>query len=150
MSESSYPSIEQILPHREPFLFVKSVCDFLEDRIVCSGVIKKGHYLTRGDEAPPVLGIEMGAQAAGVHAALQHLEAEFTNSTPRGGYLVGIRRARFHSKALPVGRTLLVEAIAQGSSGPLATYRILVRAEGEKDLLVEASISTWAAEEPSQ
>ena len=149
MSESSYPPIEQMLPHRDPFLFIESVCDVFEDRIVCRGMIKEGHYLTRGGEAPPVLGIEMGGQAAGVHAALQHRDTESNESTPRVGYLVGIRQARFHAMALPVGRALRVEAFAQGASGPLATYRILVRAEGEEDPLVEAKISAWATEEPS-
>ena len=149
MSESSYPPIEQMLPHRDPFLFIESVCDFFEDRIVCRGMVTEGHYLTRGKEALPVLGIEMGAQAAGVHAALQHRDTESTESTPRVGYLVGIRQAHFHAKALPVGRALRVEAFAQGASGPLATYRILIRVEGEEDTLVEARISTWSAEEPS-
>jgi len=148
MSESSYPPIEQMLPHRDPFLFIQSIRDFFEDRIVCRGMVKEGHYLTRGEEAPPILGIEMGAQAAGVHAALQHRDTETTKSPPRVGYLVGIRQARFHTKALPVGRVLCVEAFAQGASGPLATFRILVRVEGEEDTLVEARISTWAAEEP--
>jgi predicted hotdog family 3-hydroxylacyl-ACP dehydratase len=150
MSEPSYPPIEQMLPHREPFLFIRSVRDFLGDRIVCRGMVKKGHYLTRGEEAPLVLGIEMGAQAAGVLAALQHRRTESTESPPRVGYLVGIRQARFHAKALPVGCALRVEATAQGTSGPLATFGVLVRVEGSEDPLVEAKIITWAAEEQNQ
>jgi len=149
MSESSYPPIEQMLPHRDPFLFIQSVREVSEDRVVCRGMVKEGHYLSLGNEAPPVLGIEMGAQAAGVHAALQHREAETFELAPQIGYLVGIRQARFHAKALPVGCALSVEALAQGASGPLATYLIVVRAEGEENSLVEARISTWAAEEPS-
>jgi len=149
MSESSYPPIEQMLPHRDPFLFIESVCDYFEDRIVCRGMVKEGHYLTRGEDAPPVLGIEMGGQAAGVHAALQCRNTEAAESTPRIGYLVGIRQAHFHTKALPVGKALHVEARAQGASGPLATYQILVKIEGEEDTLVEAKISAWTTEEPS-
>jgi len=149
MSQASFPPIEQMLPHRDPFLFIESVCDVLENRIVCRGKIKEGHYLTRGREALPILGIEMGAQAAGIHAALQLRETESTESPPRAGYLVGIRQARFHANALPVGCTLFIEAIALGASGPLATYRILVREESKEDTLVEARISTWATEEPN-
>lgn len=149
MSESPYSPVEQMLPHRDPFLFIQSVLDFLEDRIICRGMVEKGHYLTRGEEASPILGIEMGAQAAGVLAALQHRHIESTESPPRVGYLVGIRQARFHAKALPVGCALRVEAIAQGASGPLATFGILVSIEGNEDLLVEAKISTWAAGEQS-
>jgi predicted hotdog family 3-hydroxylacyl-ACP dehydratase len=138
-----------MLPHRDPFLFIQSVLEFLEDRIICRGMVENGHYLTCGEEAPLILGIEMGAQAAGVLAALQHRRAESTESLPRVGYLVGIRQAQFHAKALPVGCALRVEAIAQGASGPLATFRILVSVEGDEDTLVEAKISTWAAEEPN-
>jgi predicted hotdog family 3-hydroxylacyl-ACP dehydratase len=147
MSGPPYPPIEQMLPHRAPFLFIRSICELFEDRIVCHGVIEKGHYLTLGEEAPPILGIEMGAQASGIHAAQQNRDTGPTNSPARVGYLVGIRQSRFHVKALPVGRTLRVEAIAHGASGPLATYGILVRAEGEEDLMVEARISTWAADQ---
>lgn len=149
MSEPSYPPIEQMLPHRDPFLFIRSVRNFLDDRIVCRGMVEKGHYLTRGEEAPLILGIEMGAQAAGVLAALQHRRAESTESPPRVGYLVGIRQALFHAKTLPVGCPLRVEATAQGASGALATFGILVSIEGDEGTLVEARISTWAAEEPN-
>jgi len=137
-----------MLPHRAPFLFIRSICELFEDCIVCHGVIEKGHYLACGEEALPILGLEMGAQAAGVHAALRHRHTTSTAPASRVGYLVGIRHARFHVKALPVGRALRVEAVAQGTSGPLATYGILVRAEGEEDLMVEARISTWAADDP--
>jgi len=111
-------------------------------------MIEKGHYLAGGEEAPPILGIEMGAQASGVHAAQHHRGTGFTDSPARVGYLVGIRQARFHVDALPVGRILRVEAVAHGAAGPLATYGIVVRAEGEEDLMVEARISTWAADGP--
>ncbi len=143
-----FPPIERMLPHRAPFLLIRSISELVEDRIVCQGVIEKGHYLACGEEAPLILGIEMGAQAAGLHAAQHHTDTDPTNSSARVGYLVGIRQARFHVKALPVGRTLRVEAVAHGAAGPLATYGILVRGEGEEDLMVEARISTWAAEQP--
>jgi len=137
-----------MLPHRAPFLFIRSILEIFEDRIVCQGVIEKGHYLACGEEAPPILGIEMGAQASGVHAAQRNLATGPTNSPARVGYLVGIRQSRFHVKALPVDRTLRVEAIAHGASGPLATYGILVRVKGEEDVMVEARISTWAVDQP--
>lgn len=143
-----YPPIERMLPHRAPFLFIRSICELFEDRIVCHGVIEQGHYLAGGEKAPPILGIEMGAQASGVHAAQHHRDTGPTDSPARVGYLVGIRQARFHVNALPVGRILRVEAIAHGAAGPLATYGILVRAESEEDPMVEARISTWAADQP--
>jgi predicted hotdog family 3-hydroxylacyl-ACP dehydratase len=149
MSDSSFPPIEQMLPHRHPFLFIESVLDVMDDRIVCRAMVEKGHYLTCGEEAPLILGIEMGAQAAGVLAALQHHRTESTDSPPKVGYLVGIRQARFHAKALPVGCALRVEATDQGASGPLGTFGIRVSIEGDEETLVEARISTWAAaEEP--
>lgn len=148
MGEPSFPPVEQMLPHRDPFLFLQSVRELFGDRIMCRGMVEEGHYLAHGEEAPPILGIEMGAQAAGIHAALQHHDPETADLTPRAGYLVAIRQARFHVKALPVGRALSVEAIARGAAGPLATYLILVREEDEEAALVEARISTWAAAEP--
>ena len=150
MGESVFPPVEQMLPHRDPFLFLQSVRGLFGDRIVCRGMIEEGHYLAHDKEAPPILGIEMGAQAAGIHAALQHHDhdPEPTDLTPRAGYLVAIRQARFHVKALAVGRALSVEAIARGAAGRLATCEILVTEEGEEAALVEARISTWAAAEP--
>ena len=150
MSSSSYPTVEEMLPHRDPFLFIQSVSAVFEDRVVCQGFIGNGHYLTRADEAPPILGIEMGAQAAGIHAALRHRQSEASDSTRLVGYLVAIRKARFHTHALPVDRALLVEAIAQGASGPLAKYLIVVRSEKHASPLVEARITTWAQREQTR
>ena len=147
MSPSGYPAVEEMLPHRDPFLFIESVRTFFEDRVVCQGIIRSGHYLTRRDEAPPVLGIEMGAQAAGIHAGLRCRRDPSPGPSAHVGYLVSIRKARFHRHALPVNRALLVEAIFQGSSGPLSKYLIVVRAEEHEPPLVEARISTWAEHE---
>ena len=150
MGNTSLPPIEKMLPHRHPFLFIQSVDEVLEDRILCCGMVERDHYLSWPGGAPPILGVEMGAQAAGVHAALQNPGSELTDLNPRAGYLVGIRRARFHVNMLPVGCALCVEAIARGATGPLATFRILITEEGNDRALVEARISTWAAMNPGK
>jgi len=149
VTRSSYPPIEEMLPHRDPFLFIQSVLSDSEDMVVCGAMIGHGHYMTHDISAPPVLGIEMGAQAAGVLAALQNIRHESVSTAPRVGYLVGIRQARFHAETLPVGQMLRVEALFQGASGPLSTFEIRVKIEGEEDPLVEARISTWAEQDQS-
>ena len=77
----------------------------------------------RDGEAGPWMALELAAQAAGLLApALQALDPAAPAATPRIGYLVRIRNARFAVHALPPDVPLLARVTHEGRGGPLTLY----------------------------
>ncbi len=152
------PAVETLLPHRGFMLLVESVLEVDEQRIECRGRIPAAHPTVAAGRAPAILGLEMGAQAAGLHAALQARAAgpppepegqggkNRVTPAPRLGYLVGIRQARFDESHLPVDVPLRVTAKTAGSLAALALCEITVQREGESTPrpLVRGTVSTYA------
>ena len=84
----------------------------------------------------------MAAQTAAVYEALTRF-ARTEAASPRIGYLVGVRDARFHALEIPAGRHLLASIRSMGEAPPLSIYRARVR--GGRRTYLEATISTYLA-----
>ncbi len=129
--------IEQIIPHRPPFLFVDRIIDFDEAarKIV-------GEYLVRGDEwffaghfpgrpvMPGVLVIEAIAQTA---ACMILRAPAFTDRTP---YFARIENARFRRPVVPGDRLVMEVSLLWlkgrvGRTAGRATVNGVVAAEAE-------------------
>ena len=147
MSPSDHPRIEDLLPHREPMLLVDAVEAADDQSVVCSTRLRPGMLLAGEDGVAAVFGLEMGAQAAAVHAALRRLGTSGPVGKPKHGYLVGIRTARFHDTVLPLSQQLRIEARCHGSAGPMAIYDVSVRTLDGDRLLMEGRISVWTLPE---
>jgi predicted hotdog family 3-hydroxylacyl-ACP dehydratase len=122
-----------LLPHAPPARLIRGVIEAEAERIVCTAEIPPAHPLAAEGRAPAFLAIEAAAQGAAVLEALARRE----DPTPRIGYLVGIREARFTTVPLPVGRPFQVSARLAGSAPPLSIYEI---AAGEA---MAGTISTY-------
>ncbi len=109
-----------LLPHAPPARLIRGVIAAEAERIVCAAGIPPGHPLAEGDHAPAFLAVEAAAQGAAVLEAL----ARTDDPSPRIGYLVGIREARFAAPPIPVGRPFQVSARLAGSAPPLSIYEI--------------------------
>jgi 3-hydroxyacyl-[acyl-carrier-protein] dehydratase len=109
-----------LLPHSPPARLIRWVIEAEAERIVCAAEIPPDHPLAAEGHAPAFLAIEAAAQGAAVLEALARRE----DPTPRIGYLVGIREARFAAMPLPVGRPFQVSARLSGSAPPLSIYEI--------------------------
>lgn len=132
--------IEALVRHRPPFLLLDEIVGDTGDGFACWGRVPA--ELTGADEAPSLLAIEMGAQAAAALQALGHREAG--TAPPASGYLVTIEDARLACPTLPVERRLWVEVRPAGSLLALARFRITVAETPDAEPLAEASISTFA------
>lgn len=138
-------AIQDLLPHRRPMLLLTAIETVDDLGIRCLGWIDQGFFVAAEGQAPAILGLEMGAQAAGVHHAVKVARhAEPGASKPRRGFLVGIRSARFIATSLPTDATLSIDAIEHGTAGPLAIYDITVTGSGSSEALVEGRVSIWA------
>ena len=111
MSAFGLDTIQHLLPHRPPFLFVDDIleCDekaFIvgQKRVVSEEFYFKGHF--PGDPVMPgVIQIETMAQTAGL-LAIQLAHRKGAAITP---YLTGINKARFRRVIRP-GDLLRIEA----------------------------------------
>lgn len=130
--------IGSVLPHRSPALLLTRVVRTDGTFLDGQGCIPPAHPLAENGRAPVVLGVELGAQAAGALEVLRRDAGERLE-----GYLVAIRRARFHVLDLPVDEPLAVTATRTGGAGPLAIADIRVSDPDGGALLVEASVTTW-------
>jgi 3-hydroxymyristoyl/3-hydroxydecanoyl-(acyl carrier protein) dehydratase len=109
-----------LLPHAPPARLIRGVIAAEAERIVCAAQIPPDHPLAVEGRAPAFLAIEAAAQGAAVLEAL----ARTGDPSPRIGYLVGIREARFAAPPIPVGRPFQVSARLSGSAPPLSIYEI--------------------------
>jgi predicted hotdog family 3-hydroxylacyl-ACP dehydratase len=131
-------------------LLVASIRSATAETIECEGRIPGDHPTAEAGRAPAILGLEMGAQAAGLHGALQSQGTaaegapEGSPEAPRLGYLVGIRQARFVEPFLPVDRPLRISARAAGSLASLALFEVQIFQEGTREPLVQGVVSTYA------
>lgn len=140
-SLESLPSQPIALPHAPPALLVTGVLAASPERVVCRAEIPLDHPLVSGETAPAYLGLEAGAQAAAAWGALGALAAEGAEESPRIGYVVAIRNARFHVPGLTAGRPFRVEVRPAGSVPPLSIYEVSVETGGEE--LLAGTVSTY-------
>ncbi|HET9210906.1 MAG TPA: hypothetical protein VFR03_10940 [Thermoanaerobaculia bacterium] len=122
-----------LLPHAPPARLIRGVIEAEAERIVCAAEIPPDHPLAVAGHAPTFLAIEAAAQGAAVLEAL----ARKDDPSPRIGYLVGIREARFAAPPIPTGRPFQVSARLSGSAPPLSIYEIAAGAA------VTGTISTY-------
>ena len=138
MSGDKAPRIKEVLPHREPFLFIDRVIDFKEGEwAVCEFDVSEGKEFFKGHFPktpimPGVLMLEAMAQAGGYDVMAGGGQAG------RLGFLAAIDRARFRKKVTP-GGVMKVETIIEKVFGPFAKAKGKVFYEGE--LAAEAEIT---------
>ena len=122
--------IEEMLPHREPFLFVDRVIDFRAGEWVRAELdvdpewdVFRGHFPTR-PVMPGVLELEALAQTAGI--------ALLSNAACEGklGFLAKVDGAKFRRQVVP-GDVLVMEAEILKASSRSARARVVASVAGE-------------------
>jgi 3-hydroxyacyl-[acyl-carrier-protein] dehydratase len=121
--------IEELLPHRSPFLFVDRVVSLeIDQKIVAERELRpdepffKGHFPGR-PIMPGVLITEALAQTSGLLLALSAVE----RGEDAGGRMFYLARAdmKWTAPAKP-GETLVLTAELQRTLGPLVAFRVRV------------------------
>ncbi|MDB4987019.1 MAG: thioester dehydrase [Myxococcaceae bacterium] len=134
----SYPSIEQLLPHRAPMLWVDSVISHDGDDVHCRLTLRDSHVFVVNGEADPVVSIEWMAQTVG---ALVGLFDRSRDEPPRPGYLIAVPEATFLVDVFHVGDVLDLRAHRAWGDDTLASFEAEVERNGE--LVAKAQLSVY-------
>jgi len=131
-------AIQEILPHRYPFLLVDKIIE-LEPRIRIVGIKQvtanehffQGHF-PDAPVMPGVLQIEAMAQVGAILAL-----REFADRADKIPFFSGIERARFRRPVVP-GDTLIIEVIALRIGSKVQKMQGIARVDGH--ITAEAEI----------
>ena len=124
---ASPPSIESLLPHRGPMLFVDRIVGEADDGLTCSARIPAGCALVERGQAPAVAALEAAAQTAGVWEALRASRAG--ESAARMGFLVSARDVELYETGVPADAPLMASVRLAAHAGSLAHYAVEVSCE---------------------
>ena len=137
----SFPPLDDLIPHRPPMRLIEEIVGEVDGVFVCRGAIPT--ELAFDGFASPMLGIEMGAQAAAVMAALDQQPRGDDGQEPAIGYLVSIRAATFETQNLPAEQPMTVSVRSLGGVRPLASYEISITPSGSDESCLSATIGTY-------
>jgi predicted hotdog family 3-hydroxylacyl-ACP dehydratase len=138
---SGFPDPAELVPHRHPMLTLEAVLAWADDHLVARSVIPAESAFAEGGIVPPLLALEIAAQAAAAFEALLRRTSGGPES-PRVGYLVGARDVLL-CRPLRVSEPLRTVVRLDACVPPLTTYRF--RVEAGPELCAEGSISTYIA-----
>ncbi len=136
-----FPTPEALIPHRGPALLLDAVVEAADDRLVASAAVPYGSAFVAQGLAPPLVALEVAAQAAAAFEALRRRRAG-GDPEPRVGYLVGARGVVLQT-VLPAGLPLQVTIRLEAALPPLSTYLFEVGAGGA--VAANGTISTYMA-----
>lgn len=137
-------AIQEILPHRYPFLLVDKIIELVpRERIVGIKQVTINEYFFRGHfpEAPVMPGVLIIEALAQVGAILAL--REFDDRSKKIPFFSGIENARFRRPVVP-GDTLTLEVIPMRLGSRVQKMRGEARVDGQ--LVAEAEIMSVIAE----
>jgi predicted hotdog family 3-hydroxylacyl-ACP dehydratase len=103
-----YPDIEHLLPHRGRMLLIDEVVEIDGNKAVSRATPNARWPLSDGSQVSPLMVIELVAQTCGLSNGMEWRSAEGRKAEIKG-FLVGVKKATFHVRSLPLGEAILTE-----------------------------------------
>lgn len=133
----SYPSIQSLLPHEPPMLWVDEVVEHRADSVVCRLTIRAEHVFVENGQVEPLIAVEWMAQAV---AALVGLWDRHNDLDPRPGFLIAIPEACFKVDTFAVGDELTLRATRVWGDDQLASFECEVERLGLQVATAQLSV----------
>jgi 3-hydroxyacyl-[acyl-carrier-protein] dehydratase len=127
------PSLDALIPHRPPMLFVERILGEADDGLSCLARIPGACALVTSGSSPAFVGLEAAAQSAAVWESLARSRDSGAPSA-QTGYLVSLRDVVLHRPTLPADAELIVSIRLVASAPPLTTYTVDLAVFGEHAL----------------
>ena len=124
---TSFLSVEQLLPHEPPMVWIDRVLFRDGDEIRCALEIRDEHVFVEDGAVEPVVSIEWMAQTVG---ALVGIFDRSQDQDVRPGYLIAIPEASFEVDSFHVGDQLVIEAKRVWGDDELASFECSVARAG--------------------
>jgi predicted hotdog family 3-hydroxylacyl-ACP dehydratase len=126
----AFPPPVDLLPHRPPMLLLRAVLTHDSGATTCEASFDRIFLSACRGTVPAAFALEMIAQAAAVHHALNALAAGGEHVRATRGLLLGSRRLRFACASLPVDDPLRVHVEGGAEPpGPGGLIRFVGRVE---------------------
>jgi len=104
-----FPSLTDLLPHRDAMLLLDAVLAVDEKHAVTAAVVKASWPAAEAAGVASLLCVELIAQTIGVYNIWGLMRAHGEN-VKKNGWLVAVKRAVFHADTLPFGTELTIRA----------------------------------------
>lgn len=146
MSETAFPDLARVLPHRGPMCLLDRVLEHSPEQTTCALEVGDSAIFARADGRVPVwVTLEYMAQCAAAHAGLV---ARASGEAPRPGLFLGSRRVLFEVDDFEPGQRLRVSARPlRRSTRGFATCACRVRASAGGELLAQAELKLYVPED---
>ena len=122
--------IAALLPHGDAMCLIERVCSCSATQIHCQVINHQqpDHPLREAGALPAMSLVEYGAQAAGIHAALN----QSVGGRPAEGYIGGIKGLELHCQSIDcIATPIDIRAECELTSANGAIYRFSAEAAGE-------------------
>lgn len=147
MSDTTFPPITDVLPHRGTMLLQDAVLSYAPDSTTCSFKVQAdGWYIDATPGMPAWMGIEIMAQAVAAHVAMTAMQR---GKGPKPGALLGSRDFRSTLPSFPAGSELRTTAILDfiDESG-LGAYTCSIAIDGQE--IAAAKLKVYEPEDFDQ
>lgn len=101
--------LEDILPHRGAMLLIDEVLEVDSTFALTRSSVRATWPMAETEGVPPLILIELAAQAAGVCNGWDRIQTKGVESD-KMGYLVAVKRARFHVDTIPIDSAVIARA----------------------------------------
>ena len=144
---SSFPAVEELVPHRGGMSLVRDVVEHGPDYTICA-VDPAGSDLFRQADGsiPAWLSLEYMAQCIAAHGGL---DARGRGDPPAVGFFVGTRRIVLHADRFLPGEVLRVRAEKLRRSGGLLSFACSVVRDTDGAVLAEGHLNVFLPKELS-
>ncbi len=137
-----FPDVAELLPHRGTMLLLDRVTGFTTDTATVQATPDAGAWYADAEGCMPAwIGLELMAQAVGVHVGLAH---HYQGLPQKAGVLLGTRSYRSAAACFPAGTPLMVHAaMAFRDPSGLGSYECTISQPGNPVPLAEATLKVF-------